>query len=288
MDMDCIKLYMVRNHESAIHLRVWRGTEIRHEYGYILDQIDKLLKDANLEKLSFLKVRRRNIGKQHNFPHMVNALNLQLMRYASFVYFVKYNDRRIFEYLNKLSIFYDAYECKPVVFYHPSLKNYEWSKSKSELWMCLKWIVEDILHTLNSNIPISEAKNYNFINEKEMFRFLNQIEQTGSWIRLVRISNKVTCSWRLQIERSYLADKHRIKTLENQQQKPGVNICSCVDCRQLNIDDQTDQLHKLGIWLKDKHKNDMDSNDMHNNDMDNYEEGQFYLSSQINLFGNIK
>ena len=204
---------------------------------------------------------------------MINIFNLQIIRLYFIALMMKYKDMKMLEYLNKSSIFFDSYQNKPIAHFDQSMLKDDWSMEKGKkLWSWYKWFLQLSIEISSKVIPITEAKNYNFVDEKEMFEFLNKIEKTQSWIRLVRLSNKVTYSWRLQIDNNIIADKQSTDDFHDRQRK-GVNICSRHDCETRSINDDLDKLYKLGVWLKNIH---------------NYETASYYYESKMKLFNTIK
>ena len=168
---------------------------------------------------------------------MINIFNLQTKRLYFIVLMMKYKDMKMLEYLNKSSIFFDSYQNKPIAHFDQSMLKDDWSMEKGKkLWSWYKWFLKLSIGISSKVIPITEAKNYNFVDEKEMFEFLNKIEKTQSWIRLVRLSNKVTYSWRLQIENNIIVDKQSTDIFHDRQRKD-VNTRPCHDCIIRNINE---------------------------------------------------
>ena len=204
---------------------------------------------------------------------MINIFNLQTKRLYFIALMMKYKDTKMLEYLNKSSIFFDSYQNKPIAHFDQSMLKDDWSQEKGEkLWLWYKWFLKLYFQISSHVFPITEAKNYNFVDEKEMFEFLNKIEKTQSWIRLVRLSNKVTYSWRLQIENNIIVDKQSTDIFHDRQRKD-VNTRPCHDCIIRNINDDLDKLYKLGVCLKN---------------IDNYETASYYYESKMKLFNTIK
>ena len=124
-------------------------------------------------------------------------------------------------------MFYDAHTDMIYSYFHSSVIINKWNEDKN--CVCSKWFTIKVLKTFEF-FPILDAKDYHFINKYEMNKFFDKIRQKWCYPRIIRITDKVTSSCRLEVFHSTLLDKSQIKEIEDNN-IIGINVWGWVKCR---------------------------------------------------------
>ena len=114
-------------------------------------------------------------------------------------YLVKNIGFNLFNYLENCSVFYDSSKQQPFVYFKHNIAELKWDQNDD--WMCARWFISMILHAIKA-IPTIDAKDYYFVSENEMYKFIDKIKQENSQIQIINMTNKVVYSCRVNIRES--------------------------------------------------------------------------------------
>ena len=106
---------------------------------------------------------------------------------------------KLFKYFENSSVFYNSYKKQPFAFFKHDLMEFKWDQEDD--WACAKWFTEKVIGTIGF-IPTLDAKDYFFVSEEEMYKFIDNIRQEHSYIKIINMTNKVTYSCRINIRES--------------------------------------------------------------------------------------